>query len=183
MHPETSDRSEVGLHSGTEASGWGWRLGPGWSHHHIPLRLWWATSRDASFPVVLSFLPTFSRIAYEAPMYQLQPQDHGTPFLLPQDHGKACLMPIVQMGHRGLTGECFSSFVSCTRQRRQAHLITWRCSDRRFLGTSGQHFPGRPQPEGGASLPLFSAVPGGPWAAATPSGPQLPRLGGLLDLT
>lgn len=98
----------------------------GWSHHHTPLRVVVGNFLRGIFSCG-PFLPTFSRIACEAPMYQLQPQAHGTPVVLPQDHGKSCLMPIVQMGHPGLTGKCFSTFVSCLRQRRQAPLITWPC--------------------------------------------------------
>lgn len=102
---------------------WSWE--PGLFHHHVPLRVGVGSSPRGSFPAVISFLPIFSGIAYDALIYQLQSQDHGTPPLLPQDPGKGRFMPIVQMDHLGRPGWCFSFSVSGLGQGRQAPLDTW----------------------------------------------------------
>lgn len=79
----------------------------------------------ASFPVVTSSLPMFSKMANEAPMCQLQPQDRRTPSLSPQDHHKGGVMLTAQMG--SLKPARLAFLCSGLGQGKQASLVTRPC--------------------------------------------------------
>lgn len=89
--------------------------------------------RKASFPVVISFLPAFSKIAYEAPMCQLQPQTRATPSLFPQDHQPGCFLAHCT---DGFAEACRLGFLSLFLAWVQEGSLPWSpgpAGDRSFL--------------------------------------------------